>query len=821
MKYVLLLFFLFTFNYSLNSQTNNTKEITGIVTSYLDEPMKDVNIIIIGTFKGTKTNENGEYALQANVGDIIEYSSIGFRTISIIVEEISNILNIKMDPFITELDEVILDPIKEIGPRMDYNSKIYTSNGSSVNPMLLNGAKQFSPDRIQKQFLLLSDGLKYYYPDGLPSNNFDLDGVFTTAEPTIDLSTILNVYYIPEAYMFYPGYLDKIYNKDIIVIRTTNSKEYKEQVAEKYKNQNYYKEDAVTTPKESSFSSSTITRSQTTENTAKIIHGKVTYLNAPLPLVNVIVVGKYTGAKTDSNGKYSIKANVNDIIQFSYMGFATVSVIVEDVTEVLDIEMVEKRNELDEIIVTADGKQGKAAEMAKKREQKFATGMGNIDPKISGFATAYLDGDDITPGARDLLDVINGKVSGVTVNLATREVMLRSTGSILNAVPPIWDVDNVIFNYIPEIEPNNIKAIYILKSLGATTRYGSQARGGVIVVKTRSGDFSSNNAKTNKIAQQYTNKDFYANDASLIDLASLNSNNYADAMEAFETKQKAFIYYEENLKDQLTSYADHLAIAQKFVSYFNDTNLSAQILTDLLDRYSTDPEIMKAIAFHFQAIGNRNKAIDAYERIFKLRPKYGQSYRDLANAYMENDLFDKSWRLYMSFIMQGKVANDEGIGQLIYNELEWLYFIRKDRLHIRENFVPKSEKLSEFRNDVRLVFEWNTSEAEFDLEFVNPELRSYVFNHTLAINQELITDEKLNGYSSKEFFIEDLQDGEWLVNITYKGNKKPQPTYFKITKYYNWGDSTQTKDVEVYQFRHESEKIQLMSLNKLVLLAKQ
>ncbi|MEZ4781739.1 MAG: hypothetical protein R2816_09295 [Flavobacteriaceae bacterium] len=31
-----------------------------------------------------------------------------------------------------------------------------------------------------------------------------------------------------------------------------------------------------------------------------------------------------------------------------------------------------------------------------------------------------------------------------------------------------------------------------------------------------------------------------------------------------------------------------------------------------------------------------------------------------------------------------------------------------------------------------IILEWNSSEAEFDLEFVNPELRSYVFEHTLS-----------------------------------------------------------------------------------------
>jgi len=37
-----------------------------------------------------------------------------------------------------------------------------------------------------------------------------------------------------------------------------------------------------------------------------------------------------------------------------------------------------------------------------------------------------------------------------------------------------------------------------------------------------------------------------------------------------------------------------------------------------------------------QEYGLKGDAITIYERIFKLRPHYAQSYRDLANAYKEN-----------------------------------------------------------------------------------------------------------------------------------------------------------------------------------------
>jgi len=254
------------------------------------------------------------------------------------------------------------------------------------------------------------------------------------------------------------------------------------------------------------------------------------------------------------------------------------------------------------------------------------------------------------------------------------------------------------------------------------------------------------------------------------------------------------------------------------MSYYNDTNLTRQILNDLSLKYPKNTEILKAIAFQFQALGLKKESIKTYESIFKLRPKYAQSYRDLANAYVENNQYKKAWRLYLSYIMQGNDVSDEGIGRILYNEMEFLYYNRRQQTVIKEKFIPKSDNLFDFRNDVRLVFEWNTSEAEFDLEFVNADKRVYVFEHSLAANQELITSEKKKGYSSKEFKIDDIGIGEWLVNITYKGNKKPEPTYFKVTKYLHWGKSNQTQEVSVYKFESERNKIQLMQLNKEMLI---
>ena len=102
-------------------------------------------------------------------------------------------------------------------------------------------------------------------------------------------------------------------------------------------------------------------------------------------------------------------------------------------------------------------------------------------------------GYGISPGATSLADVIIGKFPGIKVeganmvNSSTRFVIRGGTMSINNPAYAIFDIDGQIFTQYPDfIDPQNIKSIVILKSMIAANKYGSQGRGGVIVIKMKS-----------------------------------------------------------------------------------------------------------------------------------------------------------------------------------------------------------------------------------------------------------------------------------------------------------------------------------------------
>ncbi|MBL4905600.1 MAG: carboxypeptidase-like regulatory domain-containing protein, partial [Flavobacteriaceae bacterium] len=278
----------------------------------------------------------------------------------------------------------------------------------------------------------------------------------------------------------------------------------------------------------------------------KEIKGQITHIGVPLYNVNVIIKGSTIGTKTDASGKYTIKANKGDVILYSHIGYFPISIIVEDVTTVLNIEMTIKETELDEITISASGKAGKTLELANKRRQKFSTSRGNIDPDRAGYAISFIDGEDIKPIYTSLTQALVGKAAGVRI--ADGRLIVKPVASMNVPVYPLWDIDGQLFDEEPPLNLSDIKSVRILKTLAATVKYGREGAGGVIVVKMKSNDFSFVESRRKKIAAQYTNKNYYYDDALLMDDKEINTNVYTNVLIGFKDKQKAIDYYQKTLK---------------------------------------------------------------------------------------------------------------------------------------------------------------------------------------------------------------------------------------------------------------------------------
>ena len=424
--FIALLFTSFIFS----QQTNNTlHEVKGIVT-YKNLPLSNVNIIIKGTQKGTKTNSQGKSTINAKTDDILTYSYIGYNTVSVIVENVTSFLKIKMVKQVNALDEVVLSKkikkVESLEKAMDIDIKM--PDGTTINPLkygfaihylsnhdlkLLNHTSlewalngQFS--QVEKPLVPFDSRLLIR---GVPAT-FDIDGQRYERDPGIIFDEIVHLFIIK--------------NKALVVVRTKNAPEYlqkkRDEIAEKNKNQKFYKNDAVTIKKEDVLSNNQPVVLK--NNLAlKEIKGTVTFQNSPLPDVNILINKR--GTKTNSKGQYVIKAHVGDIIKYSHVSFKTVALIVEDVTTILNIKMSPKINKLDKVVVNANTQLNEVLKQSKKANKKFTSSRGSIDPKKAGFAVSYLDGDEISNINPSIMQALVGRIPGARIDPYSGKFMLK------------------------------------------------------------------------------------------------------------------------------------------------------------------------------------------------------------------------------------------------------------------------------------------------------------------------------------------------------------------------------------------------------------
>lgn len=91
----------------LKRQSSSSAEIVGVITGENDQPLQGVTISVKGTTKSTSSNSKGEYKIDANAGDVLEFSFVGYRTTSIVLGS-QLVLNIKLEIAVANIGDVVV-----------------------------------------------------------------------------------------------------------------------------------------------------------------------------------------------------------------------------------------------------------------------------------------------------------------------------------------------------------------------------------------------------------------------------------------------------------------------------------------------------------------------------------------------------------------------------------------------------------------------------------------------------------------------------------------------------------------------------------------
>lgn len=94
-----------------SSLTTSTQQplavITGIIKDAQGNPLGDVSVVVIGTKKGATTGKDGSFSIDANVGDVLEFSMVGYKKKSVIVGQSKN-LSVIMEIEVSTGNEIVV-----------------------------------------------------------------------------------------------------------------------------------------------------------------------------------------------------------------------------------------------------------------------------------------------------------------------------------------------------------------------------------------------------------------------------------------------------------------------------------------------------------------------------------------------------------------------------------------------------------------------------------------------------------------------------------------------------------------------------------------
>ncbi|MCQ2307458.1 MAG: SusC/RagA family TonB-linked outer membrane protein [Bacteroidales bacterium] len=208
-----------------------------------------------------------------------------------------------------------------------------------------------------------------------------------------------------------------------------------------------------------------------------------------IPGVAVRVVSSNTGTVTGLDGDYSVAANPNDSLEFSFVGMRKITLAINN-RHVINVVMEPDAQVLNDVVVTALG--------IKRQKREL------------GYATEDINGELLArSGSDNIISALSGRAAGVQIINAdgvaggSSRIVIRGNNSIFGDNQPLIVVDGVPMTNeggvtdwsggqdwgtaLNNINQEDIEDINILKGPTAAALYGSRGGNGVMLITTKKG----------------------------------------------------------------------------------------------------------------------------------------------------------------------------------------------------------------------------------------------------------------------------------------------------------------------------------------------
>jgi len=253
--------------------------------------------------------------------------------------------------------------------------------------------------------------------------------------------------------------------------------------------------------------------------------------DTPLAGATVSIVGTNSHAVADSDGRFVLNAKPGDLLQFSFVGYQDLKVVLGNETE-LNISLPEATTVLDEVVVVGYGTQIKkdlTGAISSVQEKDFNKGN-FISPdqllqgRVAGVQITNTSGQ---PGVASTIKIRGNSVLNGTGQplFVVDGVPLSGTSARPNISDPLFNATSPAANPLNFLNPADIVSMDVLKDASASAIYGSRAAYGVVIITTKKG----------QKGEPRIDFDFSFGAASIQNKVKvLNATQYREAIEYYE-----------------------------------------------------------------------------------------------------------------------------------------------------------------------------------------------------------------------------------------------------------------------------------------------
>ncbi len=224
------------------------------------------------------------------------------------------------------------------------------------------------------------------------------------------------------------------------------------------------------------------------------LQGVVFNQNSPLENATIQVMGQDRGVVSGKDGRFYLEASVGDVLMIGYLGMENQQYQITG-DQFIEFYLNIEENQLEEVVLKSEVEDTET-------KSTITTAFGEKNPDQIGYTIQDVEEENFE-GQANISDATRGKIISYNYSqnddisqIQLRQVQTFAAGT-KNPLIVVDDIPLGVNNSASggltlstwHIDPNNVDKITVLRGLAATNKYGTLARGGAILIytKTRTG----------------------------------------------------------------------------------------------------------------------------------------------------------------------------------------------------------------------------------------------------------------------------------------------------------------------------------------------